>query len=116
MKVTDKEERPVNKENVTITVYGADQRCASCVNAPGSKETYEWLQAAIGRKYGNEEVTYRYIDIFTAEEDEYIEKIMEDELFYPLVLVEGEIAGEGDPRLKSVYQHLEKHGLSAQEG
>ncbi|SDJ62990.1 YuzD family protein [Salimicrobium halophilum] len=104
-------------DKVKVTIYGAEERCASCVNAPGSKETYEWLQAAIGRKYGNESISYNYIDIFDAEEkDEFIEKIMEDELFYPLVLVEGEVAGEGTPRLKSVYQYLEKHGVKEQEG
>ncbi|SIS43857.1 YuzD family protein [Salimicrobium flavidum] len=106
----------MNEGNVTVTVYGARERCASCVNAPGSIETYEWLQAAIGRKFGNDNISYRYIDIFEAEEDEFIEKIMEDELFYPLVLVEGEVAGEGTPRLKSVYRHLEKRGLTKQEG
>ncbi|WP_347862489.1 YuzD family protein [Salimicrobium sp. PL1-032A] len=107
----------MSKNKVNVTIYGADVRCASCVNAPGSVETYEWLQAAIGRKYGNDDITYTYIDIFDTEvNDEFLEKIMDDELFYPLVLVEGEVAGEGTPRLKSIYQYLEKHGVKEQEG
>ena len=46
-----------------IEVYGADIMCASCVNAPSSKDTYEWLQAAIARKYPAQPFTIRYIDI-----------------------------------------------------
>ncbi|MCP3028270.1 DUF1462 family protein [Halobacillus sp. A5] len=103
------------KDKVQITVYGAEQKCASCVNAPGSKETYEWLQAAIRRKYPEEHLSYRYVDIFKAPHDssdqDYVNQIMEDDLFYPLVLVNGEIAGEGNPRLKDVYTSLEKNGI-----
>ncbi len=33
-----------------IEIYGTAVICASCVNAPSSKDTYEWLQAAINRK------------------------------------------------------------------
>ena len=40
--------------NINIEIYGADIICASCVNAPSSKDTYEWLQAAIDRKYPNQ--------------------------------------------------------------
>ena len=29
---------------VSVVVYGADVVCASCVNAPTSKNTYEWLK------------------------------------------------------------------------
>jgi len=37
-----------------IEIYGTEVICASCVNAPSSKDTYEWLQAAIDRKYPNQ--------------------------------------------------------------
>ena len=40
--------------------------------------------------------------------------IRDDEFFYPLVLVEGEIVGEGYVQLKPVYRELEKHGFSAE--
>ncbi|RWZ55049.1 DUF1462 family protein [Halobacillus fulvus] len=100
---------------IHLTVYGADVKCASCVNAPGSKETYEWLQAAIARKYEDDRIVYRYFDINKEEEEadqELIDQLLNDELFYPLVLVEDDIVGEGNPRLKTVYQALETHGLS----
>lgn len=106
-----KEER----ETVHIVVYGAEIKCASCVNAPGSKETYEWLQAAITRKYGEERLHFQYYDIHTkgqlGAEDEIIHQLLDENLFYPLVLVEGEIVGEGNPRLKSVYKALEGYGI-----
>ena len=41
---------------VKIEIYGADVICASCVNAPSSKDTYEWLQAAIDRKYPGQSI------------------------------------------------------------
>ncbi len=40
-----------------IEVFGAEIICASCVNAPSSKDTYEWLQAAIDRKFPNQPFT-----------------------------------------------------------
>lgn len=108
----------MGNEKVTIEVFGADIICASCVNAPSSKDTYEWLQAAIGRKYPGYEVAYRYIDIeaeLTSPRDlEYVEKIQNDEFFYPLVLVNNEVVGEGYIQLKPVYAELEKLGLVAQ--
>ncbi|GGF32642.1 putative disulfide oxidoreductase YuzD [Halobacillus andaensis] len=101
--------------DVRIIVYGANERCASCVNAPGSKETYEWLQAAIGRKYHTDHLFYRYVDLYedehTADDQKYIEKIKDDELFYPLVVINDEVAGEGNPKLKEVYAVLEKNGV-----
>ncbi|GAA0500124.1 YuzD family protein [Salinibacillus aidingensis] len=103
------------EKEITITVYGADQICASCVNAPGSKDTYEWLQAAIARKYGDANIHYTYVDIFSPPEDEKIQdlarRVADDEFFYPLVLVDDEIAGEGNPRLKTIYSKLEEKGL-----
>ncbi|MFG6117016.1 YuzD family protein [Halobacillus sp. MO56] len=105
----------MKKDPVQLTVYGADQICASCVNSPGSKETYEWLQAAISRKYGEDCIDYQYIDIHSEQEDEthqsYIQQLLEDELFYPLVVLDGEIVGEGNPRLKTIYQALDEKGF-----
>ena len=51
----------MNESIAIIEVYGANIICASCVNAPSSKDTYEWLQAAIARKFPNQEVTYHVI-------------------------------------------------------
>ena len=106
-------------EKVTIEVFGADIICASCVNAPSSKDTYEWLQAAIGRKYPEQEIAYRYVDIESDLIDprdlKYAEKIQNDEFFYPLVLVNDEVVGEGYIQLKPVYAQLSKLGCVAAE-
>lgn len=104
-------------KKVKVTVYGREQICASCVGAPGSKGTYEWLQAAIGRKYGNEGIAYSYIDIdqpVTKEADrKFIEKIFEEDMFYPIVFVNRDLVAEGIPRLKTIYQALEYYGIPA---
>lgn len=102
-----------------IEVYGTEQLCASCVNAPSSKDTYEWLEAAISRKYKDQPFSIRYVDIEKPLEDakqkEYAERILDDEFFYPLVLIDGEVVGEGYIQLKPVYQELEKLGFVASE-
>lgn len=99
---------------VEICVYGAEVLCASCVNLPSAKETYEWLDAALTRKYPEQPFEIAYIDIYEPpneqEKQEIAEKIINDEYFYPLVVVEGTIVGEGNPRLKRVYEEMEKHG------
>jgi disulfide oxidoreductase YuzD len=103
--------------HVEITVYGAEQICASCVNLPSSKETYEWLQAAISRKYGNENITYNYIDIFSPPANEehqlFAQRVVNDEFFYPVVLVNGEVVGEGNIKLKMIFQKLEEFGFDS---
>ncbi|WP_088006530.1 YuzD family protein [Indiicoccus explosivorum] len=102
-------------KEISIEVYGAETVCASCVNAPSSIDTYEWLQAAIARKYPNQPFSIEYIDIEKPQQEErkqeIIRQILDDEFFYPLVLIENEVAGEGYVRLKPVCQELEKHGF-----
>lgn len=106
-------------KDITITVYGAAQICPSCVGAPGSKDTYEWLQAAIGRKYEAEEVDYVYVDITQKQENKehqaFVDRVYEEDLFYPIVFVNDEMVGEGIPRLKTVYVELDKQGLVLRE-
>ncbi|CAM5214723.1 Disulfide oxidoreductase YuzD OS=Ureibacillus acetophenoni OX=614649 GN=SAMN05877842_109112 PE=4 SV=1 [Ureibacillus acetophenoni] len=103
------------KNNPIIEVYGAEVICASCVNAPSSKDTYEWLQAAIDRKYPNQPYTIRYIDIeqpLTDDRDkEWAERIQNDEFFYPLVLINNEVIGEGYIQIKPVFSALENLGF-----
>ncbi|MFY3790541.1 YuzD family protein [Ureibacillus sp. MALMAid1270] len=103
------------KNNTIIEVYGAEVICASCVNAPSSKDTYEWLQAAIDRKYPNQPYTIRYIDIeqpLTDDRDkEWAERIQNDEFFYPLVLINNEVIGEGYIQIKPVFSALENLGF-----
>lgn len=102
-------------EKVKLTIYGAEQLCASCVGAPGSKDTYEWLQAAIGRKYGTAAISYEYVDINDTQTEEkhqdFVQRIMEEDLFWPIVFVDEDIVAEGIPRLKTIYQSLESKGL-----
>lgn len=104
----------MSKNKVAIEIYGADIICASCVNAPSSKDTYEWLEAAIGRKYPDQPFDIEYIDIESDISDnrkkEVAQQILDDEFFYPLVMIDGEVIGEGYIQLKPVFAELEKHG------
>ncbi len=109
------ETRSGGEEMVNVQVYGTKVICASCVGMPSSTETFEWLQAAIGRKYEGKEnkFNFEYIDFQEEQEDEdkkaFAERVVEEDLFYPVVLVNGEIVGEGNPRLKDVYEEIEKY-------
>ncbi|ESU31193.1 disulfide oxidoreductase [Bacillus sp. 17376] len=104
----------MERKEVEIVVYGAEVLCPSCVNLPSSKETYEWLEAAISRKYADQPFKIVYVDIHNppSEEDkkEFAEKVIEDDMFYPVVLLEGKVVGEGNPKLKTIYAELEKYG------
>ena len=109
------ETRSGGEEMVNVQVYGTKVICASCVGMPSSTETFEWLQAAIGRKYEGQEnkFNFEYIDFQEEQEDAdkkaFAERVVEEDLFYPVVLVNGEIVGEGNPRLKDVYEEIEKY-------
>ncbi|CDQ39210.1 MULTISPECIES: YuzD family protein [Virgibacillus] len=104
---------------IRVTVYGAEQICASCVGAPGSRDTFEWLQAAINRKYVADTVWFEYIDIDQPPNVEkhqlFIQQMVEEELLYPIVLINDEMVAEGIPRLKPIYQALDSHGLQLQK-
>lgn len=107
----------MNKQ-AEIVVYGAEQICASCVGMPSSVETYEWLEAAIARKFPNQPFTMTYVDVFhpTTEEKEKVEfarRVVDEEFFYPVVTINGVVVGEGNPKLKSVYQQLEEYGYKS---
>ncbi len=105
-------------KNILISVYGAEQICASCVGAPGSKDTYEWLQAAIGRKYIDDIIEYEYIDMNqppdVEKHQQFVKRIFEEDLFYPIVLVNDELVAEGIPKLKTIYSELDKNGAVLQ--
>lgn len=111
----------MSKKNAIIEIFGADVICASCVNAPSSKDTYEWLEAAISRKYPEQSFTIEYIDIdvpegLTERQLEIAEKVRNDEFFYPLVLINEEMIGEGHIQLKPVFSALEKLGYVTENG
>ncbi|QDX57833.1 DUF1462 family protein [Staphylococcus pseudintermedius] len=56
-------------EKVSVVVYGAEVVCASCVNAPSSENTYDWLKTLLPRKYPNIDFEYTYIDIMGAQDN-----------------------------------------------
>ncbi|WP_100487415.1 DUF1462 family protein [Sporolactobacillus pectinivorans] len=100
-----------------LTVYGAEAVCASCAQAPPSKATAEWLEAALVRKFGKP-LPVRYVDIFQpeTEKDRYFcEKIKSDDYFFPLLVSGSEVLGEGFISLKPVLLFLEKNGLTVSE-
>lgn len=99
----------------SIVVYGADVICASCVNAPSSKDTYEWLQAILGRKYNRIDFEFTYIDFMkqtenlTDHDQQFIERIKEDELFYPLVTINDELVADGYIQLKPITKFIDEY-------
>ena len=101
-----------------VFVYGAEQICASCVGMPSSKETYEWLEAALSRKFPNQPIKFTYIDIESPQEEPFVremaEKVRNDEYFYPLVVLDEKVVGEGNPRLKTIYEALEAKGYKSE--
>lgn len=109
----------MEKNNAIIEIYGAEVICASCVGAPSSRDTYEWLEAAISRKYPKQAFTIEYIDIFETpvegKKAEVAEQVRNDEYFYPLVLINDEMIGEGHIQLKPVFSSLEKLGYVAEK-
>lgn len=105
----------MTENHPVIEVFGAEVICASCVNAPSSKDTYEWLQAAISRKFPGQPFSIRYIDIEqpleSTRDQEWAERIQNDEFFYPLVLINNEVIGEGYIQIQPVFSTLEKLGF-----
>jgi disulfide oxidoreductase YuzD len=107
----------MNVHEVEIVLYGAETLCPSCVNLPSSKETYEWLEAAIARKFPSQPFKMTYVDIHqpTGESDkvDFAKKVIEEDMFYPVVVIKEKVVGEGNPRLKTIFAELEKYGYKA---
>lgn len=103
----------MSRQEATIKVYGSEQPCPSCLHSPSSKETYEWLKAALTRKFPNQPFTIDYIDIEQLqmeENDHFVESIVNGDIFYPAVVINGMLVGEGNPQLKTIFAELEKLG------
>ncbi len=102
---------------VEIVLYGAEQLCPSCVNLPSSKETYEWLEAAIARKFPGQPFKMSYVDIHQPPEDrvkaDFAQRVIDEDMFYPVVVIKEKVVGEGNPRLKTIFAELEKYGYRA---
>ncbi|MFQ3853529.1 YuzD family protein [Staphylococcus sp. 2S1] len=99
----------------SVIVYGADIVCASCVNAPTRRNTYDWLQPLLKRKYPDIQFEFTYIDIekdtenLTDHDQQYIECIQEDELFYPLVTINEAYVSDGYVQLKDITKFMDSH-------
>jgi disulfide oxidoreductase YuzD len=100
-----------------IVVYGAEQICASCVGAPSSLETYEWLGTALSRKFPDQPFDLTYVDIFKPNDDskkqEFAKQVIEDNI-YPVVVINDKVVAEGTPRLKPIYAEMEKYGYKTE--
>ena len=102
---------------VQVKVYGADVVCASCVNAPNSVETYEWVQALFNRKYPEIDFTFTYIDFehvtgeITESDAQFIEQLKADELFYPLITINDAYVADGYIQTKALNRFIEEHIL-----
>ncbi|MEH7076375.1 YuzD family protein [Neobacillus drentensis] len=107
----------MSSSEVEIVVYGAEQLCPSCVNLPSSKETFEWLEAAIARKFPDQPFKMTYVDIYQpkgeSEKQNFAKRVIEEDMFYPIVVIKEKIVGEGNPRLKTIFSELEKYGFQA---
>lgn len=98
---------PMNE--IMIKVYGAKTKCPSCVSMPSAKETLEWLEAALVRKYNDKPFVFHYIDIEEPPqgEEEMAADILENDRLYPLVTIQDEVIAEGNPRMKVIKEKIE---------
>jgi len=102
---------------IEVVLYGSDQLCPSCLHLPSSKETYEWLEAAIARKFPGQPFKMTYVDIFApaqeTDKQTFAKRVIDEEMFYPVVVIKDKVVGEGNPRLKTIFAELEKYGYKA---
>ena len=103
---------------VEIVLYGGEQLCPSCVHLPSSKETFEWLKAAIARKFLEQPFNITYVDILNPPEEgdkhHFAKRVIDEDMFYPVVVIKEKVVGEGNPRLKTIFSEMEKYGYKAE--
>ncbi len=105
--------RKTEDGKLEILVYGTSVICASCINAPSSEETASWLQSLLSRKYGDQ-IHVRYINMQKPANDEekaFVHRMIVEDLWYPLVLIQDEIVTEGNPNLKKIFKKLDQLGI-----
>ncbi|TDM12542.1 YuzD family protein [Macrococcus lamae] len=100
-------------DSIKVNVYGANVVCASCVNAPTSKDIFDWIQPNLRRKFNNLDFTFNYIDITDKEgksdyDQSLIEQIDNDELFYPLITMNDEVVADGYIQLPQLTKYIER--------
>ncbi|EZH66063.1 disulfide oxidoreductase [Bacillaceae bacterium JMAK1] len=95
--------------SIEVVVYGAERKCASCVNLPSSKETMEWLEALLNRKYPEQSLSFEYIDIEAPKSgyEQLANEIIEEDRFYPFITINDQVVAEGDPRVKTIYKTMD---------
>lgn len=99
---------------IEIYVYGAETRCASCANLPSSQETATWLESALARKYKEERIHVHYVDIHqpqNVKEKTFANRVIREDIWYPVVVIEDEIVSEGVAQLKKITAKLESLGV-----
>ena len=100
---------------ISVVVYGADVICASCVNAPTSQNTFEWLKPLLQRKYPDVKFEFTYIDFqkdtenLSDHDQQYIEQLENDELFYPLVTMDDMLVADGFIQSKQITRFVDEH-------
>ena len=98
-----------------IEVFGADIMCASCVNARRLRIHTNGYKQLSRANIQIKTFSIRYIDIEGAIENErdqdFANRIQEDEFFYPLVLINDEVVGEGYVQIKPIFPALENAGF-----
>ncbi|QPC47377.1 DUF1462 family protein [Mangrovibacillus cuniculi] len=96
---------------LTIKVYGSSEICPSCVQAPSSKDTFEWIQAALTRRYEGVQMDFQYIDIqkepSTEVDKKMVEQIVEEDMFYPVICINGFVVAEGNASLPKIVERME---------
>ncbi|AXF56138.1 DUF1462 family protein [Salicibibacter kimchii] len=95
--------------SIIITVYGAEKKCASCVNLPSAWETKEWLEALLTRKYVNQPLAFEYVDMEypKAGHEAFAQHMLEEDRIYPLVTINGDVVAEGNPKVKDIYTKID---------
>lgn len=109
--------RRTKEGKLEVLVYGTGIICSSCVNAPSSEETASWLHSLFQRKYGDQ-IHVRYVDFQRPANDEekaVTRRMMLEDLWYPIVIIEDEIVTEGNPNLKKIFKKLDQLGFTPLE-
>ncbi len=74
----------------------------------------DWLQPLLKRKYPNISFKYTYIDItkdndnLTDHDLQFIERIEQDELFYPLITMNDEYVADGYIQTKQITRFIDQ--------
>lgn len=101
----------MHQKVINIIVYGAQITCPTCAQAPSSKDTFEWVEAALKRKY-QETVPFvlEYVDVEHPihPKDSFVQQIIKEQMIVPVIVINEEIISEGNPRLKTIFDYIDR--------